>query len=67
MVFIKFIHSTGEEYLNIERVDRFNTISPTSISIYFTNNSPITYSFSSEKELLDFIDKLSRLVKVIDI
>jgi hypothetical protein len=66
MVFIKFIHSTGEEYLNIEKVDRFNIVSPTSISVYFTNSSSI-YSFSSEKELLDFIDKLSRLVKVIDI
>ena len=66
MVFIKFIHSTGEEYLNIEKVDRFNIVSPTSISVYFTNSSS-SYSFSSEKELLDFIDKLSRLVKVIDI
>ena len=68
MVWIKITHLAGYIHLNLEQVYRFERTAPTEITFYDANSILQTsYSFATELELTQMMDKLVSILKVIDI
>jgi hypothetical protein len=68
MVWIKISHTGGSTYLNIDQVYRYDQTGSAEITFYDSNSIlPTSYSFSTSVELMEFMDKLKSILKVIDI
>jgi hypothetical protein len=69
MKWIKLTHSTGANYINLERVYMIDGVtSPTSIVFYDSSSIlPVTYTFSSSDEKDEALSKLEAIIASIDI
>lgn len=68
MTWIKFTHTGGTSYLNLDQYYTFEETAPADLTFYdIGSGSSVTYSFSSASDLATFVKKLESFSRVIDI
>jgi hypothetical protein len=68
MTWIKFTHTGGTSYLNLDQYYTFEETAPAVLTFYDAGSGSATnYTFSSASALATFVKKLESLSRVIDI
>jgi hypothetical protein len=69
MKWIKLTHSTGANYINLERVYMIDGLTSTTAIVFYDSSSilPVTYTFSSSAEKDEALLKLEAILASIDL
>lgn len=69
MKWIKLTHSSGANYINLDRVYMIDGQSNPTTIIFYDSSSilPVTYTFSSSSEKDEALSKLEAIISSIDI